>query len=98
MGWADNYLERLLAGETVQFRPTGNSMNGKINSGQLVTVSPVPDLDSLEVGQIVLCEVRGHQYLHLIDAKRDGQFLIANNRGYKNGWTTTIYGRVTKVE
>lgn len=28
-------------GETVQFRPRGNSMKGKIESGQLVTVEPI---------------------------------------------------------
>ena len=97
MGWATNHVQKLLNGETVQFRPHGNSMAGKIDSGQLVTVVPVTDVQSLEVGQIVLCKVRGEHYLHLIDAKRDGQFLIANNHGRQNGWTKTIFGRVTAV-
>ena len=40
MSWAKNYIEKLLKGETVEFRPSGQSMNGKIRSKQLVTVSP----------------------------------------------------------
>ena len=33
MAWADAYVTALVAGKTVSFRPTGNSMVGKINSG-----------------------------------------------------------------
>jgi hypothetical protein len=40
MGWATRYIEQLKAGETVQFRPRGNSMAGRISSGQLCTVVP----------------------------------------------------------
>jgi hypothetical protein len=40
MGWATKYIEQLSRGETVQFRPRGNSMRGKIENGQLVTVAP----------------------------------------------------------
>ena len=39
MGWANQYITELQAGETVQFRPRGASMSGKIESGQLSTVS-----------------------------------------------------------
>ena len=41
MGWASDHIARLQDGETVQFRPKGNSMQGKIESGQLCTVEPV---------------------------------------------------------
>jgi len=54
MGWATPYIDRLKKGETVQFRPRGNSMSGKIESGQLCTVVPVRSED-LKVGDIVLC-------------------------------------------
>ena len=40
MGWATHYIPRLQAGETVQFRPRGDSMSGRIESGQLCTVAP----------------------------------------------------------
>jgi SOS-response transcriptional repressor LexA len=103
MGWADNYIERLLAGETVQFRPRGNSMRGKIESGQLVTVEPIVDHSTLRNGDVVLCRVKGKQFLHKIVDNHDGtseEFLIGNNRGYTNGWTSAknIYGKVTKIE
>ena len=58
MGWADGHIARLQAGETVCFRPRGNSMVGKIDSGQLCTVEPIGERD-LDVGDIVLCRVRG---------------------------------------
>jgi hypothetical protein len=38
MSWATHHIEQLKNGETVQFRPRRNSMKGKINSGQLVTI------------------------------------------------------------
>jgi len=83
----------------VQFRPRGNSMSGKIDSGQLVTVAPVAD-HVLEVGKIVLCQVNGTQYLHLIKAISGERFQIANNLGRINGWTSrrNIYGIVIRVE
>ena len=64
MGWATRYIEKLARGETVSFRPRGHSMTGKIESGQLCTVAPV-EPTVLVVGDIVLCKVRGREYLHL---------------------------------
>lgn len=48
MGWAKPQVEKLQKGETVSFRPTGNSMTPKINSGELVTVSP--DISDIKKG------------------------------------------------
>ena len=99
MGWATHYIPRLQAGETVQFRPRGDSMSGRIESGQLCTVVPV-DPSNLGVGDIVLCKVRGSQYLHLVKAIRGGRFQIGNNRGRINGWISaaSIYGKFIRVE
>ena len=104
MGWADNYIKKLQAGETVQFRPRGTSMSGRIESGQLVTVAPVTADTKVEYGDIVLCKVVGRQFLHLVKAKAEKygvpMYKIGNNKGFTNGWTMkdTIYGIVTKVE
>lgn len=98
--WATSYIEALRAGETVSFRPRGNSMRPKIESGQLVTVSPVGERE-LQTGDIVLCKVSGHQYLHIITAiDQDGRCQISNNRGHINGWTQrqNVFGVVVKVE
>ena len=99
MGWAAHYIEMLKEGETVSFRPRGNSMVGKIESGQLCTVEPV-EAETLEVGDIVLCKVRGAEYLHLIKAIQGKRFQIGNNRGRINGWITakSIFGKCVKVE
>ncbi|HEX4341876.1 MAG TPA: S24 family peptidase [Verrucomicrobiae bacterium] len=99
MSWATQYIDQLKKGETVQFRPRGNSMSGKIESGQLCTVEPA-NLNSLEVGDIVLCKVNGYQYLHLIKARQGERFQIGNNRGRINGWIgeNGIYGKCIRVE
>ncbi len=98
MGWASAYIEALLRGETIQFRPRGNSMSGKIESGQLVTVVPLVDRMP-HVGDIVLCRVNGRQYLHLVKAVSGERVQIGNNRGRINGWTSlqNIFGICTRI-
>jgi hypothetical protein len=53
MGWANFAMERLQKGETVQIRPSGHSMTGRVNHKDLVTLAPC-DPDELAVGDIVL--------------------------------------------
>ena len=98
MAWATQYIAKLQAGETVQFRPRGHSMVGKIGSGQVCTV--IPATGDFQVGDIVLCKVNGRQYLHLIKAIRGERYQIGNNRGHINGWTSgnSIYGKCVRVE
>ena len=98
MGWASGHIEKLKSGITVQFRPRGNSMKGKVDSGQLVTVMPIRD--DLKRNDIVLCKVRGSEYLHLIKAVKGCRYQIGNNRGKINGWIgeKSIFGICTKVE
>jgi len=100
MGWATAYISKLKLGETVQFRPRGHSMMGKIESGQLCTVEPIQDCSSLQKGDIVLCKVNGAEYLHLIKAIQGARFQIGNNRGRINGWvgTNAIFGKCVKIE
>ena len=99
MGWASGHIEKLRAGETVTFRPRGHSMTGKIESGQLCTVVPV-DPVTLAVGDIVLCKVKGREYLHLVKAIQGPRIQIGNNRGRINGWVSggAIFGRCVRVE
>lgn len=49
--WATYHIAALKEGKTIQFRPHGNSMTPKIESGQLVTVEPVTAPELLEVGR-----------------------------------------------
>lgn len=100
MSWATPHIARLVQGETVQFRPRGNSMVPRIHSGDLCTVEPITASTVLSKNDIVLCKVRGNQYLHLISAVRGDQYQISNNQGHVNGWTTLrqIYGRLIHRE
>jgi len=99
MGWASQYIAKLQKGETVSFRPRGNSMSGKIESGQLCTVEPA-DSTTIKAGDIVLCKVRGREYLHIVKAIQGARYQIGNNRGHINGWITagSIFGRCTRIE
>jgi hypothetical protein len=99
MSWATRYIADLQNGNEVKIRPRGNSMTGKINSGQLCTIVPV-NVEGLNVGDIVLCKVKGMQYLHIVKAISEEQVLIGNNKGRINGWTAkkNIYGKCIKVE
>lgn len=99
MGWADGHIARLSRGETVAFRPRGNSMASKIESGQLCTVAPLGDQE-IGVGDLVLCRVHGVQYVHLVKAIQGERFQIGDNRGGINGWITRrqIFGRLIAVE
>jgi len=99
VAWATHYIEKLKNGETVQFRPRGGSMKGKINSGQLVTIDPINDRE-LKKGDIVLCKVKSYQYIHLIKAIQQDRYQIGNNIGRINGWINkrSIFGICVKIE
>ena len=66
----------------------------------LCTVAPVQPETDLAVGDIILCKVHGHQYLHLIRAIQGKRFQIGNNRGGINGWIgrNGVFGILIKVE
>jgi hypothetical protein len=91
-------LKELLAltGEGVM-KCSGNSMLPILQNPSICTYKAESEY---KVGDIVFCKVKGRY----IDAHKitkigkDGQFMIANNRGWENGWTRTIYGRVYQAE
>lgn len=75
----------------------GNSMLPILKSGSLLTFEK---RETYTIGDIVFCKVKGR----FIDAHKIVKthphkgFLIANNHGWENGWTNTIYGKVIKSE
>jgi hypothetical protein len=97
MKWANGYIEKLQKGETVQFRPRGHSMTGKINHKDLVEVAPC--WRTPLKGDVVLCRVGGNDYLHLVSAVQGDRFQISNNSGWVNGWITQsgIFGILKQV-
>ena len=99
MSWATSYIIKLKAGENVSFRPKGNSMTPKIKSGQLCSVNIIENHSDLKINDIVLCKVKGNQYLHIITAIDKDRFQISNNKGFVNGWINknSIYGKLDCV-
>ena len=95
----NEYVKKLSNGETVSFRPRGSSMTPKIESGQLVTITPVNPED-IGKGDIVLCKVKGRFFVHLVSAVQGQRFQISNNHNHVNGWVGVngIFGKVTKIE
>lgn len=89
------------AGQTVTFRPRGNSMAGLVPDRALVRVAPV-DPALLAAGDVVLVRVAGGVYLHKVletDPVRQ-RARIGNNRGGVNGWTAwaKVAGVATHVD
>lgn len=80
-----------------QMKGFGNSMLPIIKSGSLLFYSKK---ENYQVGDIVFCKVKGRfiDAHKIIKEDKHKGFLIANNHGWENGWTKTIYGKVTKSE
>jgi hypothetical protein len=95
MGWVNEALKELSAGRSVQVRPFGGSMRGRIESGQLVTLAPV-DPTNIQVGDVLLVQWKNNFLLHLVKDIDGDQFLIGNNLGKTNGWVnaSAIRGKV----
>ena len=99
VGWVTDALKELDAGRTVQVRPQGGSMRGRIESGQLVTIRPVL-ASEVAVDDVVFVRWKGNYLLHLVKEINDGQFLIGNNVGKTNGWVSAdaIHGKVISID
>ena len=99
MGWVTDALRELGAGRSVQVRPVGGSMRGRIESGEVVTLAPAGP-DDVAVGDIVLVRWRGNYILHLVKKIEGGRLLLGNNIGKVNGWVPAdaICARVITVD
>jgi hypothetical protein len=87
----------LSATGTGKMKAFGNSMLPVLKSGSLLTFI---QSTGYHIGDIVFCKVKGryidaHKIIKIDAAKG---FLIANNHGFENGWTKTIYGKVVRAE
>jgi hypothetical protein len=100
VGWVNQAIQELRAGRIVQVRPSGGSMRGRIESGQLVTLSPLGPNDPLHVEDVVLVAWKGNFLLHLVKELNSEQVLIGNNLGKINGWVTrsAVLAKVTAVQ
>lgn len=99
MGWVNEARTALQQGNTVQVRPFGGSMKGRIETGQLVTLKPV-DQGEIVVEDVVLVAWKGSYLLHLVKQLQGNQILIGNNLGKVNGWVprSAVLGKVVAVQ
>jgi hypothetical protein len=74
-------------------------MRGRIESGQLVTLTPC-NCTEIAVDDVVLVRWKGNYILHIVEEIRGNELLIGNNLGKINGWVSVndIVARVTAVE
>jgi len=101
MDWSTEAVAALQKGLSVQVRPRGHSMTGRISDGALVTLTPC-HAEELTVGDIVLVRIRGKRFLHVvlhgILSVEGGRFLIGSHQGRVDGWVDRgdIYGIATE--
>ncbi len=75
----------------------GNSMLPILKSGSLLTFKKE---DSYTISDIVFCKVKGRfiDAHKIVKTDKNKGFLIANNHGYENGWTRTVFGKAVEAE
>ncbi len=75
----------------------GSSMLPILKSGSTLTFIKA---ENYQKGDIVFCKVKG-RYIDahkIVKIDKNRGYLIANNHGFENGWTTIIYGKAVKSE
>jgi SOS-response transcriptional repressor LexA len=87
----------LAKGNEAKMTVFGQSMMPIIKSGSTLTFK---QFDEYEIGDIVFCRVKGRMIdAHKITKKDTNKgYMIANNKGWENGWTKTIYGKVIAID
>ncbi len=97
--WVKETITALEAGKLAWVRPQGGSMRGRIESGQLVCISPVQPAD-VSVDDVVFVRWKGNYLLHVvIELDARGRLLIGNNLGKTNGWVSRndVLGIVSEI-
>jgi len=75
----------------------GHSMMPKVKSGSTLTFEA---RDTYKKGDLVFSKVKS-KYIdahQITKVAKDGRYLISNNKGWDNGWTRTIFGKVVRIE
>jgi hypothetical protein len=90
--------EMLMAGRTIISKEPGNSMLPDIKSRQPVRLAPVKSWEDVSIFDIVYCKIRGRYLTHRVVGKDPHKGCqIANNKGFVNGWTKQVYGKVIEI-
>lgn len=90
-------VEWLKNGRTIARFEYGDSMYPLLESGEYCIIEPIKDLNKIEDGDTVLCEVGGRLMTHMVmmksnTSKETPYFLIGTTSLYAYGWTNKIYG------
>ena len=93
---------RLQAGETVEFRGSGNSLHPRIKSGECCRYVPVRKHEDIKEKDIVFCQIKGRYWGHMVKKKTfvggkdEYEYTISNIHGWENGTCTLehVYGKV----
>jgi len=73
----------------------GSSMTPILKSGQTLLFKR---FDKYEIGDIVFCKVNGRFIdAHKITKISHRGYMISNNKGWDNGWTKKVFGKVIKI-
>jgi signal peptidase I len=93
-------MELLAKGEEATMKVFGRSMEPIIYTGSKLTFKP---FDEYEVDDVVFSKVKGkfidaHKVTKIRDKGKKKEYMIGNNHGWENGWTTIIYGKVINIE
>ncbi len=98
-------MRDLSSGREILIRCSGNSLSPLIRYGELVRIEPMADPErqkAVQVGDIVAALMpEGKLYCHIVQSISEGEndrnYTIINNRGFVNGVTSRIFGRITEV-
>lgn len=95
----EKLMRKLDQGEVGSMKVFGKSMEPIIYSGSVLKFKSFPDY---VVDDIVFCKVENrvidaHKITAIKKIDKYKEYLIANNHGYVNGWTSIIYGRVIDI-
>ena len=100
--------KQLLKGDDCWFVSSGNSLWPVMHSGDAITLAPIAQGQTIELGDIVFAEVQygPRFYVHMVHAiEKDihgdkTKYWIGNIKGYINGWAYRehIHGKVVSVE
>ena len=99
MSWVKEARSKLQSGQLARVHPIGNSMRGRIESGQLVTLAPA-QIREVQRGDVVFVAWKRNYLLHLIIDVEPERVVIGNSLGKINGWApaSAILGKVIAIK
>ena len=91
-------VKELKKGNEIARFEFGNSMHPILKNGEYGVVIPI-DINQVNIGDAVLCEVNGYLMTHMVvmssDSAKDGRYVLIGDTSMNcYGWTNKVYGGV----